>query len=284
MSSGERPSTRHRRERMLELLGAGDGSVHDLAAAFGVSLSTVRRDLAALAGDGRITRTYGGAVDHRAAERSWHDKARQHRTEKGAIARTAAALVRSGDVVLLDAGTTVARLAHELRARTDITVVTNGLSTLVELADAEVEVVVLGGRLRRPNESLLGTRTDQALRGITPDLAFLGVDGLDPRRGVNCPDPEQAALKETMARCARAAWVLADGSKLAGGGGFPYWAAVPPGTGLISGAAEPGCGARDGDDEGAARHLAAFAAAGWSVLPCDRPPAPEDGPGPTPGS
>ncbi|MCZ0975977.1 hypothetical protein O1L55_41360 [Streptomyces albulus] len=86
-------------------------------------------------------------------------------------------------MVLLDAGTTVARLAHELRARTDITVVTNGLSTLVELADAEVEVVVLGGRLRRPNESLLGTRTDQALRGITPDLAFLGVDGLDPRRG-----------------------------------------------------------------------------------------------------
>ncbi|AKA09130.1 hypothetical protein SAZ_38115 [Streptomyces noursei ZPM] len=87
-----------------------------------------------------------------------------------------------------------------------------------------------------------------------------------------------------MARCARTAWVLADGSKLAGGGGFPYWAAVPPGTGLISGAAEPGCGARDADDGGAARHLAAFAAAGWSVLPCDRPPAPEDGPGPTPGS
>ncbi|MFH9247327.1 DeoR/GlpR family DNA-binding transcription regulator [Streptomyces lydicus] len=251
MANGERSATRRRRERMVELLGAGDISVHDLAAEFDVSLSTVRRDLATLAADGRITRTYGGAVDHRAVERSWHDKEREQRTAKDAIARAAAALVRSGDVVLLDAGTTVARLAHELRDRTDITVVTNGLSTLVELADARVEVVVLGGRLRRPNESLLGIRTEQALRRLTPDLAFLGVDGLDPRRGINCPDADQAALKETMAGCARAAWVLADHSKLGGDGGFPHWAAMPAGTGLISG----------GDD----RRLGAFADAGWSV-------------------
>ncbi|MFD5731435.1 DeoR/GlpR family DNA-binding transcription regulator [Streptomyces sioyaensis] len=253
MTSGERSATRQRRERMVQLLGAGDISVHDLAAEFDVSLSTVRRDLATLAALGRITRTYGGAVDHRAVERSRHDKERAQRGEKDAIARAAAGLVRSGDVVLLDAGTTVARLAHELRGRGDLTVVTNGLSTLVELADAEVEVVVLGGRLRRPNESLLGTRTEQALRRLTPDIAFLGVDGLDPRRGINCPDPEQAALKETMAGCARAAWVLADHSKLRGGGGFPYWAEMPAGTGLIS--------------RGTERELAAFSDGGWRVHP-----------------
>ncbi|UQA97246.1 DeoR/GlpR family DNA-binding transcription regulator [Streptomyces halobius] len=251
MSNGERSATRRRRQRLVELLGGDDVSVHDLAAEFDVSLSTIRRDLAALADAGRIRRTYGGAVDHRAVERSWHDKKHVRRTEKHAIARAAAGLVRSGDVVLLDAGTTVARLAHALRDRTDVTVVTNGLSTLVELADAEVDVVVLGGRLRRPNESLLGTRTEQALRRLTPDVAFLGVDGLDPVRGINCPDHEQAALKESMAGCARACWVLADHSKLAGGGGFPYWAAVPAGTGLISG--------------GDAEQLAAFTEADWSV-------------------
>ncbi|MFE0193343.1 DeoR/GlpR family DNA-binding transcription regulator [Streptomyces sp. NPDC058989] len=251
MTSGERSATRRRRERMVELLGAGDISVHDLAGEFDVSLSTVRRDLATLAALGRITRTYGGAVDHRAVERTRYDKERTRRTEKDAIARAAAALVRSGDVVLLDAGTTTARVAHELRHRTDVTVVTNGLATLVELADAQVEVVVLGGRLRRPNEALLGTRTDQALRRLTPDIAFLGVDGLDPRRGINCPDLEQAALKETMAECARATWVLADQSKIGGGAGFPHWAAMPAGTGLICGGGE--------------RRLGAFADAGWSV-------------------
>ncbi|MFI0903210.1 DeoR/GlpR family DNA-binding transcription regulator [Streptomyces sioyaensis] len=264
MTSGERSATRQRRERMVHLLGAGDLSVHDLAAEFDVSLSTVRRDLATLAALGRITRTYGGAVDHRAVERSRHDKERAQRGEKDAIARAAAGLVRRGDVVLLDAGTTVARLAHELRGRSDLTVVTNGLSTLVELADAEVEVVVLGGRLRRPNESLLGTRTEQALRRLTPDIAFLGVDGLEPRRGINCPDPEQAALKETMAGCARAAWVLADHSKLRGGGGFPYWAEMPAGTGLISGGTE--------------RELAAFSDGGWRVQPvADGTGRPADG-------
>lgn len=253
MTSGERPATRQRRARMVELLGAGDISVHDLAAAFDVSLSTVRRDLATLAAVGHITRTYGGAVDHRAAERSRHDKDRARQGEKDALAHAAAGLVRSGDVVLLDAGSAVARLARALRARRDLTVVTNSLATLVELADAEVAVEVLGGRLRRPGESLLGTRTEQALRRLTPDLAFLGSDGLDPRRGINCPDPEQAALKETMAGCARAAWVLADHSALGGTGSFPYWAVMPAGTGLISGGTE--------------RELAAYADAGWRVPP-----------------
>lgn len=250
-TSGERLSTRRRRDSMVALLGEGDVSVHELAARFGVSLSTVRRDLAALADLGRIMRTYGGAVDSRGVERSWHDKERTERPEKAAIAGVAAALVRPGDVVLLDAGTTVAGVARELRHRTDITIVTNGLSSLLELADGSVDVEVLGGRLRRPNEALLGTRTEQALRRITPDMAFLGVDGLDPVRGINCPDFEQAALKEAMAEGARAVWVLADHTKLAGPPSFPYWAGMPAGTGLISGA-------------GPSR-LAAYADARWVV-------------------
>jgi DeoR/GlpR family transcriptional regulator of sugar metabolism len=243
---------------MVELLSERDVTVHDLAAEFDVSLSTVRRDLAALADRGRIMRTYGGAVEYRAVEQSWHDKARVHRSEKDAIAEVAASLVNAGDVVLLDAGSTVARLASRLRDRTDVTIVTNGLSTLIELADAEVDVVVLGGRLRRPNEAFLGTWTEQALRRLSPDLAFLGVDGLDPVRGINCPDYEQAALKEAMAGSARATWVLADHSKLAGAGRFPYWAAVPAGAGLITGA-ESG--------------LAAFTEARWVVRRTESAPA-----------
>lgn len=259
----ERAGTRERRRRMVELLGGGDVSVHELAAEFGVSLSTVRRDLASLADRGEITRTYGGALDHRVPERSRRDKEGVQRAEKAAIARAAAGLVRAGDVVLLDAGTTAAVVAHELRDRTDVTVLTNGLSTLMELADAEVEVVVLGGRLRRPNEGLLGARTVRELRGFTPDLAFLGVDGLDPERGVNCPDHEQAALKEAMAECARDAWVLADHSKLdAEGPRFPYWAAMPQGTGLICTADE--------------RRLAAYEHAGWRVRPADGEPSDAD--------
>ncbi|MFG2191954.1 DeoR/GlpR family DNA-binding transcription regulator [Streptomyces sp. NPDC048639] len=247
MAGRERSSTRNRRQRLVELLSADDMSVHALADEFGVSLSTIRRDLAVLAGRGSITRTYGGAVDPRRAAR--RGTGGELPGGPDAVAATAAALVRGGAVVLLDAGPGVDRLARELRDRSDITVVTNGLSTLFELADAAVDVVVLGGTLRRPHAALEGTRTEQALRRISPDLAFLGADGLDPARGINCPDPEQAALKELMAECARATWVLSDHAGTEAP--FPYWAALPPGTGLVAA----------GTDE----ELAAFAAAHWRI-------------------
>ncbi|MEU6082548.1 DeoR/GlpR family DNA-binding transcription regulator [Streptomyces sp. NPDC047108] len=243
MAGRERTSTRNRRRRLVELLGDDATSVRELAAEFGVSLSTIRRDLAVLADRGRITRTYGGAVDPRRAERGGAPGG------PDAVAAAAAGLVRGGEVVLLDAGPGVDRLARELRDRTDITVVTNGLPTLFELADASVDVVVLGGTLRRPHAALEGTRTEQALRRISPDLAFLGAEGLDPARGINCPHPEQAALKELMAECARATWVLTDHA--GADASFPYWATVPPGTGLVAA----------GDEE----ELAAFAEAHWTV-------------------
>ena len=121
-----------------------------------------------------------------------------------------------------------------MRNRTDITIVTNGVSSLLELADSKVEVVVLGGRLRRPNEALLGTRTEQALRRISPDIAFLGADGVDPARGINCPDYEQAALKETMTEGQHTSWVLADHTKLRPSAAFRYWAAMPKASGIVT--------------------------------------------------
>ncbi|MCE3550709.1 DeoR/GlpR family DNA-binding transcription regulator [Pseudonocardia sp. RS11V-5] len=237
-----RAATRRRRELLLAEVRAGNGhDINSLAAQFGVSLSTVRRDLAALAGDGRIMRTYGGAVEPgHGREPSLRAKEHVHRADKDAIARCAAALVGPGDVLLLDAGTTVGRLAWHLRQREGITVVTNGLSALLALADAPgVEVIVLGGRLRRPNEAFLGPEVDLALRRYRPDLAFLGADGVEPTRGLSCPSPEQASVKELMAAAARQAWVLVDHSKLTTEP-FAYWAAMPAGTGLVTDAGAPG--------------------------------------------
>jgi DeoR/GlpR family transcriptional regulator of sugar metabolism len=248
-----RSATRRRRDRLLELVRGGEVNIEELATRFNVSASTIRRDLAALAGDGRVMRTYGGAIGpHRDQEPSLRAKERHHAAQKEAIACFAAGLVGRGDVVLLDAGTTVGRLAWHLRQRDDITVVTNGLSSLLALHDApRVEVIVLGGRLRRPNEAFLGPETDQALRRFRPDVAFLGADGMHPHRGLNCPSPEQAVTKELMAASSRHAWVLADHSKLTGDP-YPYWAAAGA-TGLVT------------DSAGAFDDVQRFVAAGWRV-------------------
>jgi DeoR/GlpR family transcriptional regulator of sugar metabolism len=249
-----RSATRRRRDRLLEVVRGGQVNIDELAARFDVSASTIRRDLAALAGDGRVMRTYGGAIGpHRDQEPSLRAKERHHAAEKDTIGRCAAGLVSRGDVVLLDAGTTVGRLAWHLRQRDDITVVTNGLSSLLALHDApSVEVILLGGRLRRPNEAFLGPETDQALRRFRPDIAFLGADGLHPERGLNCPSPEQAVTKELMAASSKQAWVLADHGKL-GADPYPFWAAPAGDTGLVT------------DSIGATDAVQPFVEAGWRV-------------------
>lgn len=234
-----RTATRRRRDLMVTQLSTREANISELSARFGVSAATIRRDLAALARDGRVMRTYGGAVEPgHGRELSLYAKERTHSAEKDLIGKAAAEMVGHGDVVLLDAGTTTGRLAWHLRQRDGITVVTNGLSALLALADAPgIEVILLGGRLRRPNEAFLGPEVEHALRRFRPDVAFLGADGLEPSRGVNCPSLEQAIVKERMAATARASWVVADHWKLTAEP-FGYWAVMPPRTGLIT---DPDC-------------------------------------------
>ncbi|GDY31684.1 DeoR/GlpR family DNA-binding transcription regulator [Gandjariella thermophila] len=219
-----RHTTRQRRTLLLAAVRGGEGSIQQLAEQFAVSPSTIRRDLAELARAGHVIRTYGGALDTaHSVERTLREKDALHAEEKDAVARAAAELVGEGEVVLLDAGTTTGRLARHLADRAGVTVVTNGLSVLLALADSpEVEVVVLGGRLRHPNEAILGASVEQQLRHIQPDRVFLGTDGLTAGRGLCSPTLEQAQLKYAMLHAGREAYVLVDHSKL-GQAPFSYW-------------------------------------------------------------
>ncbi|MEU6641966.1 DeoR/GlpR family DNA-binding transcription regulator [Saccharomonospora sp. NPDC046836] len=220
-----RQTTTQRRGLLLAAVRGGDSSIQALAEQFGVSPSTIRRDLTELAREGHVVRTYGGALDTGpSVERTLREKDASHAEEKNAVARAAAELVRDGEVVLLDSGTTTGRLAHHLADRPGLTVVTNGLTVLLALADSpEVDVIVLGGRLRHPNEAILGTTVEQQLRHIRPDRVFLGADGLTADRGLCAPTLEQAQLKHAMLHAGREAYVLVDHSKL-GSAPFVYWA------------------------------------------------------------
>ncbi len=252
---GEYQHTRQRRERLVELLDEqqGTGNVQHLAAELGVSVSTVRRDLAQLENEHRIARTYGGAIDPARLDRSWRVKSTENLSQKRALARWAAARVPEGAMVMLDSGTTVAEVAALLGDRDDVSLATNGLSSLLALADTRAEVLVLGGRLRRPSESIVGSMTLEALQRLTSDVLFLGAEAVHPERGVNCPEADQASVKELMMRGARRTWLLIDSSKLDREPGFAHWAPVPHGCGLVTDA---------GADE---QRLRPFREAGWHV-------------------
>lgn len=209
---------------LLAAVRSGDHGIQQLADQFGVSSSTIRRDLTELAREGHVVRTYGGALDTgHSVERTLREKDASYSDEKNAVARAAAGLVQDGEVVLLDAGTTTGRLARHLTDRSGLTVLTNGLSVLLAFAESpDVEVVVLGGRLRYPNEAILGATVEQQLRHITPDRVFLGADGITAERGLCSPTLEQAQLKHAMLHAGRESYVLVDHSKL-DQAPFSYW-------------------------------------------------------------
>lgn len=212
---------RDRRAEIGTILRSRPAGVDELAERYGVSLSTIRRDLAALSREGAVVRTYGGALA--AGEQSLREREHLARAEKAAIARAAEDLVRPGALLLLDAGTTVGALATRLATHTGLTAVTCGLTSVKALEDAPgVELLVLGGRVRRLSQALVGPLAEAALSGLTADVVFLGADGVTAERGVCEGTAEQAALKRAMVEAASRVVVLADADKI-GVTASHYW-------------------------------------------------------------
>lgn len=230
-----RRGTRARHERLLALVRAGSTGVDELATALKISPSTVRRDLAHLNTAGAITRTYGGASSAAPfRERELSDRVSVEHAAKSAIAARAVELVPPGGTIFLDAGSTCGELARLLWHTEGLTVVTRSLDSALHLASApSVEVVVTGGRVARTSHGLEGPLADLALGRYMVDVAFLGVDAVDPVDGVGEPTLPEAQVKDTAARRARRVVVLADASKLARGT-VPAWAPLPHGWTLIT--------------------------------------------------
>ncbi len=229
-----------RRAAIVDLARADGGAdVDALATRFGVSASTIRRDLAQLEERRQLARTYGGAMAHHArTESSLRDRIGEAFEEKQAIARWAASQVEPGESILLDAGSTVAALAHELRNRSDLSVTTTSLTALNELASAEqLTVHCLGGTLRAVSQGLIGPIAEIALERLSFDRVFLGADSVDAERGICEANLQQTRLKELMARRAERVYVLAHGAKL-GRRPFHAWAQLPSSWTLVTTAGE----------------------------------------------
>jgi DeoR/GlpR family transcriptional regulator of sugar metabolism len=248
------PASR-RREAIYELAATtGLASVESLAERFGVTASTIRRDLTLLQEEGRLARTYGGAIPVTAhPETSLGERLGESSDQKTAIGREAATLVQDGEVILLDAGSTVLALSRALRGRPALTVVSTALHTLGVLSGSPgIVLECLGGRLRDVSGSFVGPIAEAALERMTFDRVFLGADGVDPDRGICEADRDQARLKELMIRASRDVIVLADSSKLEAPP-FHAWTPLPASWTLIT------------DDRARESRLARFRSAGAQV-------------------
>ncbi|MEJ5946858.1 DeoR/GlpR family DNA-binding transcription regulator [Pseudokineococcus basanitobsidens] len=214
-------ATRHA-EILRRLRSHGEVSVQALADDLAVSPSTIRRDLDALDAEGRLRRVRGGgggSVEPDATP--FREVARQAPDAKDAVAARAASLVADGDVVVVDIGTTTERLAHHLAGRR-ITVVTASLAVVDVLReDADVELVVLGGVLRRSYWSLVGTLTEQAVGQLGAHVCFLGTSGVREDGTVMDSTGIEVPVKRALAAASRRTVLLADGGKFPGTGLLP---------------------------------------------------------------
>jgi DeoR family transcriptional regulator of aga operon len=207
-----------RRRRICELLREhGRVTVDALAARFGTSQVTIRADLSTLESAGALTRTHGGALSVVDADQSLGVKQLQHHPEKLRIAQAAVALIREGETIILDSGTTTAEIARCIRRLElkSINVITNALNIAALLIDVPaVRLIMPGGILRRESNSLSGHMAEAALAGLQADRLYLGADALDPELGVMTPHLAEAQLNARMIQITRQVVVVADSSKL----------------------------------------------------------------------
>jgi len=195
--------------------------VSDASDELGVSAVTVRSDLTALEASGVLQRVHGGAVSRGSSELPLERSLQSSADEKRLIALAAASMVRSGDSVLLDVGSTTAAVARALVAREDlrdVTVITNGLTIALELEPAipRLLVVVTGGTLRPLQHSLVAPLAAVLLEHVHADLAIIGCNGVHADDGVTNINLPEAEIKRAMVAAASRAIVVADGSKIGG--------------------------------------------------------------------
>ena len=211
-----------RRDRIADLVGRrGFIRTAELAREFRLSEVTIRTDLESLASDGLLSRVHGGALslDRPVVERPFEEESSVGIEAKRAIGVTAASLVRSGDCVVIDVGTTTTQIALALLERDDlddVVVVTNGLTIALALEQAvpRFTVIVSGGTLRPLQHSLVNPLATSVFASITADVAFIGCTGVDAAHGATNVNLPETDLKRLMTQTARRSYLVADGAKL----------------------------------------------------------------------
>lgn len=211
---------RERKDDIARLVSdQGRVRVRELAVRFGVSEVTIRKDLAVLEHEGRVSRTHGGALvpDRTRPEAAFDLRERLQQAEKARIGAAAAALVHDGDSIVMDASTTglaVARRLRQIGGWSQLTVITNGLRIATELAGSQgITVLMTGGRVRWQAMSVVGDLGGGLFERINVQTAFVGAAGFTLEAGLSDATDEEAQIKRAMVAAARQVIAIVDHTK-----------------------------------------------------------------------
>lgn len=210
-----RMKDRDRDDRLIELVRTqGTASVETLSRELALGPSSVRRDLHRLAREGRLVRTYGGAMLANSPVGTASGPEPRAVDEKRRIAAAAATLVQDGQTIVITSGSTTLAFARQLVGRNGLTVITNSLDVAQVLIDRDgIQLVVLGGVVRPRMHSLLGHLTEQACREMRADAVYMGIGAISLERGLMNDYLPEILTDRGVRSMANSVVVLADSSK-----------------------------------------------------------------------
>ncbi len=216
-----------RRKKIMERLRSDNKVVvNELSALFNVSGETIRRDLDRLCRDGAVIKSYGGAVLSDGVDLPFQTRKRRNINEKRQIAALAETLIPDGGRIILDASTSAVFIAKELKRKKNLTVLTNSVEIMLELADMPGwEVISCGGQLRSGYLALTGSRAVEFFRSFNADAVVFSCKGIDIWRGVTDGLDDFAQIKKAMIASSRLKILAADSSKF-GNAAFAHIADV----------------------------------------------------------
>jgi len=208
--------TAERRKHIIETLRQeGKVVAKDLSREFGVSEDTLRRDLRELADAGLLQRVHGGALPKSQNPPDFSVRETQASAAKQAVARAAVRLVKNGQVIILDGGTTTLEVARHFPLDLQATVVTNSLHVALALSEySGIELFLVGGKFFRRSIVTIGPSSVDGFRQFRADLCILGICAIHPEFGITVPDHDEAQVKRAMIEVAADVAAVATAEKL----------------------------------------------------------------------
>jgi len=205
-----------RRQRIIDLLKEKKVLKHaELTEELGISIDTLRRDLNILSENNEIEKIYGGIkiVEADAGESAMADRMVSHLEEKENIARLCNEQIQEGDCIYIDSGSTTYQLAKAIKNRKNLTVVTNSLPVITELINSEVELIIIGGKIRRHESSVVAYDYIFNFDELNIVKAFICASGITTERGISDYNLEEAVTRKKIIEISKKVYVAADHTK-----------------------------------------------------------------------
>ncbi|MBP1755038.1 MAG: transcriptional regulator, DeoR family [Firmicutes bacterium] len=202
-------------ERQLKIIDLisknGSVQVDELAKMLDVSLMTIRRDLEKMKQEGKIDRCHGGAIVKR--EVPYTEKRVLETEGKNRIAEQCLKLIKKGQIIYLDAGTTTYEIAKEIKEVPNLTVITNDLEIARLFMESNANLILCGGVVQKSTGSMIGAIANMMMDNFRVDIAFMGAQSIDDQYNVLTPTMDKAVMKQTICKNAKEKYLVVDSTK-----------------------------------------------------------------------